>query len=136
MKDKVRSTKRLRAAVVGGGIGGISAACALSRRDIDVTVFEQAAALGEIGAGLTIFPNSLRQLERMGLGEALAAVGAKIGDGSKYYRADGTVVGSMLMTDSSGWNGIYGMHRADLLNVLAASLPPGTIRTGHRLYRI
>jgi salicylate hydroxylase len=35
------------------------------------------------------------------------------------------------MTDSSGWNGIYGMHRADLLNVLAASLPPGTIRTGH-----
>ena len=94
-------------------------------------VFEQAAALGEIGAGLTIFPNSLRQLERMGLGEALAAVGAKIGDGSEYYRADGTVVGSMLMTNSSGWNGIYGMHRADLLNVLAASLPPATIRTGH-----
>jgi salicylate hydroxylase len=131
MNDNIRSTKRLRAAIVGGGIGGLSAACALSRRDIDVMVFERAAALGEIGAGLTIFPNSLRQLERMGLGEALAAVGARIGDGSEYYRADGTVVGSMLMTDSSGWNGIYGMHRADLLNVLAASLPPGTIRTGH-----
>ena len=38
----------------------------------------------------------------------------------------------MVTTNSSGWNGIYGMHRADLLNVLAASLPPGTIRTGHR----
>ena len=132
MKDKIQPTKPLRAAVVGGGIGGLSAACALRLRGIDVMVFEQAAALGEIGAGLTIFPNSLRQLERMGLGEALAAVGAKIGDGSEYYRADGTVVGSMLMTNSSGWNGIYGMHRADLLNVLAASLPPATIRTGHR----
>ena len=95
MKDKIQPTKRLRAAVVGGGIGGLSAACALRRRGIDVMVFEQAAALGEIGAGLTIFPNSLRQLERMGLGEALAAVGAKIGDGSEYYRADGTVVGSI-----------------------------------------
>ena len=61
MKDRIRSTKHLRAAVVGGGIGGLSAACALSRRGIDVMVFEQAETLGEIGAGLTIFPNSLRQ---------------------------------------------------------------------------
>jgi len=66
------------------------------------------------------------------LGEALAGVGARIGDGSEYYRADGTVVGPMVTSDSSGWNGIYGMHRADLLNVLAASLPPRTIRSGHR----
>ena len=88
--------------------------------------------VGDIGAGLTIFPNSLRQLERMGLSEALAAVGAKIGAGSRYYRADGTVVGSVVTTDSSGWNGMYGMHRADLLHVLAASLPSGAVRTGHR----
>ena len=132
MKEKAELTKRLRAAVVGGGIGGLSAARALRRRGIDVIVFEQAEALGEIGAGLQIFPNSLRQLERMGLGEALATVGAKIGEGSQYYRADGTVVGSVTTTDSSGWNGVYGMHRADLLNVLAASLPPSTVRTDHR----
>ncbi len=132
MKDKIRSSKLLRAVVVGGGIGGLSAACSLRRRGIDVLVFEQAGALGEIGAGLSIFPNALRQLERMGLGKALAAVGAKISDGSEYYRADGTVVGSVVTTDSSGWNGIYGMHRADLLNALAGSLPPATIRTGHR----
>ena len=126
------SSARLRAAVVGGGIGGLAAACALRRRGIDATVFEQADTLGEIGAGLTIFPNSLRQLDRMGLSEALAAVGAPIGDGSQYYRADGTVVGPITTTDSSGWNGVYGMHRADLLEVLAAGLPAGIIRTGHR----
>jgi salicylate hydroxylase len=125
-------TKRLRAAIVGGGIGGLTAANALLRRGIEVTVFEQADALGEVGAGVFIFPNGLRQLERMGLGDALSAVGAKVGDGSEYYRMDGTVVGRILTTDSSGWNGLYGMHRADLLRALAASIPPSAVRTGHR----
>src|SRR5947199_5450455 len=132
MNATAASTRRLRAAIVGGGIGGLAAACALRRRGIAVAVFEQAETLGEIGAGLTIFPNSLRQLERMGLGEALAAVGARIGVGSEYYRADGTVVGPITTTDSRGWNGVYGMHRADLLDVLARHLPSGTVLTGHR----
>jgi salicylate hydroxylase len=126
-----RAAQPLRAAIIGGGIGGLSAANALVRRGLQVTVFEQAPELGEVGAGVFIFPNSLRQLERMGFGEALAAVGAKVGPGSQYCRKDGAVVGPILTTDSSGWNGLYGMHRADLLNALAAGLPPGAVRTGH-----
>src|SRR6202453_3175080 len=132
MSEKATPSRRLRAAIVGGGIGGLAAACSLTRRGIDVTVFEQAVALGEVGAGVFIYPNSLRQLERMGLGEALAAVGAKVGRGSEYCRMDGSVVGPVLTTDSSGWNGMYGMHRADLLNAIAATLPKSSIRTGHR----
>ena len=124
--------RRLRAAVVGGGIGGLSAANALARRGLDVTVFEQAAVLGEVGAGVFIYPNALRQFERMGLKEPLAAVGAKVGAGSEYYRMDGSVVGQILTADSSGWNGLYGMHRADLLGVLANAIPSSAIRTGHR----
>ena len=131
MNDKSGSNRSLRAAVVGGGIGGIAAACSLRQRGIEVTVFEQARALGEIGAGLLVLPNGLRQLERIGLREALAAVGAKIGDGSQYYRADGTVVGPIVTTDSMGWNGVYGMHRADLLNTLAGKLPPKTVHVDH-----
>jgi salicylate hydroxylase len=124
--------KPIRAAIVGGGISGLSAANALIRRGIDVTVYEQAPALGEIGAGVFTYPNALRPLERMGLGEAFAKVGAKVGPGSEYYRTDGTLVGKVLTTDSSGWNGMYGMHRADLLNIFASVLPPSGIRTGHR----
>jgi salicylate hydroxylase len=126
------SSKPLRAAVVGGGIGGLAAANALLQRGIDVTVFEQAPALGEVGAGVFTYPNALRQIERMGLGAAMSKVGAKVGDGSEYYRMDGTVVGRVLTTDSTGWNGMYGMHRADLLGVLADALPPSAIRTDHR----
>jgi salicylate hydroxylase len=68
----------------------------------------------------------------MGFGDALAAVGAPVGPGSQYCRKDGTVVGPILTADSSGWNGMYGMHRADLLYVLAAGLLPGTVRNGLR----
>jgi salicylate hydroxylase len=125
-------TKPIRAAIVGGGISGLAAANALLRKGVDVTVYEQAPALGEIGAGVFTYPNALRTLERMGLGEAFAKVGAKVGPGSEYYRMDGTVVGKVLTTDSSGWNGMYGMHRADLLNIFASALPPSAIRTGHR----
>jgi salicylate hydroxylase len=124
--------KRLRAVIVGGGIGGLSAANALIRHGLDVAVYEQAAVLGEVGAGVFIFPNGRRQLERMGLREPLAAVGAKVGEGSEFYRMDGRVVGRVLTTDSAGWNGLYGMHRADLLRVLADALPHGVVYTRHR----
>jgi len=122
---------RLRVAVVGGGIGGLSAANSLIRRGLDVTLFEQVDALREVGTGLSLFPNGRRQLERMGLKDALAQVGAKIGDLS-VYRMDGSLVGPIPTTDSSGWNGVYGMHRADLSQTLADALPPTVIRTAHR----
>lgn len=124
--------KRIHVAVVGGGMGGLAAAVALRHRGLSVAVYEQSAQLREVGAGVFIYPNSLRQMERMGLGAALARVGAKVGAGSEYYRMDGSVVGKILTTDSSGWNGMYGMHRADILKVLADALPAGVIHTGHR----
>jgi salicylate hydroxylase len=124
--------RRLKVAIVGGGIGGLSAANAMLRRGIDVTVWEQVDPLSQVGTGLSLFPNGRRQLERMGLGEALAEVGTKVGEGSAFYRMDGTFVTRVVTADSSGWNGIYGMHRTDLLRVLATALPSTAIRSGRR----
>jgi salicylate hydroxylase len=109
----------------------LSAANALVGRGLDVIIFEQVDTLREIGTGLSLFPNGRRHLERMGLNEALAKVGAKIGDVS-LYRMDGSLVGQIPTTDSSGWNGVYGMHRADLSQTLAEALPTTVIRTAHR----
>jgi salicylate hydroxylase len=56
----------LRAVVVGGGIGGMAAAVALARAGIDVQVHEQARELTEVGAGVSLAPNGLRMLDRLG----------------------------------------------------------------------
>ena len=126
------TVKNLQVAVVGGGISGLAAAKALIHRGFHVNVYEQSSMLKEVGAGVFIYPNSLRQLERMGLGDAMSRVGARVGAGSEYCRMDGTVVGKILTTDSDGWNGMYGMHRADLLQVLVNALPSNIIHTGHK----
>ncbi len=118
--------------VVGGGIGGLFAANALVQRGIEVEVYEQAPALGEIGAGVLLTPNSVRQLERAGLGPAVERCGARVGPESRYFRQDGAFIAPILTTDSRGWNAVFGMHRADLVALLAEGLPEGVVRTSHR----
>jgi salicylate hydroxylase len=63
-----------RIAVVGGGIGGLTTALALLTRGLDVEVYEQAARLGELGAGIQISPNGTRILHALGLERALSAI--------------------------------------------------------------
>lgn len=64
----------MRIGIVGGGIGGFSAALSLARSGHDVTVFERAAALSEVGAGVQISPNAWRVLNWLGLGDEFAEI--------------------------------------------------------------
>ncbi len=118
--------------IVGGGIGGLFAANAMIAHGLKVSVYEQAPALGEVGAGVYITPNSVRQLQRVGLGPAVEKWGALVGPKSHYFRHDGTPIAPVQVTDASGWNATYGMHRADFVDFLAAALPPGVVHCGHR----
>jgi salicylate hydroxylase len=124
--------KRPSVVIVGGGIGGLFAANALIAQGLKVMVYEQAPSLGEVGAGVFLTPNSVRQLQRVGLGPAVERHGARVGHESHYFRHDGTPIAPVQVTDSSGWNATFGMHRADLVDLLAAALPPGVAHTGHR----
>jgi salicylate hydroxylase len=123
---------QVEVAVVGGGIGGLFAANALIAHGIPVTVYEQAPALGEVGAGVFLTPNSVRQLQRIGLGPAVEKWGARVGPDSRYFRHDGAPIAPVQVTDSTGWNATFGMHRADLVEFLANALPTGIVHTGHR----
>src|SRR5947199_7889559 len=67
MQDKV--------AIIGAGIGGLTAALALIRHGIGVTVYEQAPELKELGAGVQISSNGTRVLYALGLGPAIERVG-------------------------------------------------------------
>ncbi|WP_312552551.1 3-hydroxybenzoate 6-monooxygenase [Massilia sp.] len=67
------STRKPSVIVAGAGIGGIATALALSRLGLSVTVLEQSATLGEIGAGLQLAPNAFAALDALGVGEAVRA---------------------------------------------------------------
>lgn len=69
--------RRPSVAIIGGGIGGLTAAASLRRAAFDVQVYEQARALSEIGAGINIGPNASRVLHRLGIAEELGRTGVK-----------------------------------------------------------
>ena len=64
----------MKIAIVGGGIGGLTTALALSQNAHDITVFERSAGIREIGAGVQISPNAGRLLHSLGLGAAYSEI--------------------------------------------------------------
>jgi len=120
----------LRVAIVGGGIGGVAAAVALRERGIDAHIYEQAVALTEVGAGLALQPNGVRMLRRLGLGAELLRWGARWTD-PQFRHPDGRLIAPMWPAERAAHIEIFGMHRADLLDMLVARLPTDVIHTDH-----
>jgi salicylate hydroxylase len=116
--------------VVGGGIGGLSAALALRFEGAKVRVYEQAAELGEVGAGVGLFPNSMRILQRLGVADSVTRRAAPINEW-KMLAPGGSVV-SHQVAGRDGPISSLGMYRPDLVAELAAGLPRGVLHTGHR----
>ena len=114
----------LRIAIIGAGIGGLSAALALSRAGARPRVFEQASALGEVGAGLSLSPNAVKGLWYLGLGSELA----ELADTPPLQRTRHFQTGDTLINidrhDTPERYGApyYQMHRADLHGLLLAKL--------------
>jgi salicylate hydroxylase len=122
-----------RIAIVGAGLGGLAAAIALRRRGLDVTVYEQAAALGEVGAGLQLSPNAMKVLLALGLEDAVMRVAfepaARVGRDGRTGRVIAVTTMKGHYHDTYG-AGYYTFHRADLHASLVAALPAGCVRLG------
>ncbi|PRB18444.1 FAD-dependent monooxygenase [Microbacterium sp. MYb62] len=126
-----------RIAIIGGGMGGLTAAIALTRiAGVQVTVFEQAGKLGEVGAGVTVAPNAQRVLDRLGVLDQIKRAGATPDGHGVYQDARGNVVTDAAWEDSARQYRNIGMYRPDLIAVLAQEVDPDTIRLGHRLSSI
>ncbi|HET9999318.1 MAG TPA: FAD-dependent monooxygenase [Ktedonobacteraceae bacterium] len=72
----MQSQDKLKAIIIGGGIGGITTAIALRQAGIDAAVYERAPELREVGSGLPLFTNALKALQKLGLGDEIEALGA------------------------------------------------------------
>lgn len=130
--------KGLNLAIVGAGIGGLTAALALQRAGFKVTVYEQAPELGEVGAGLSLSPSAAHALRYLGLGAALDAASYLPEDQAVRHYQDGRALqwtnrGHALLEKYG--ERYYLIHRADLHDALAAAVranDPEAIRLGQR----
>lgn len=109
--------------IIGGGIGGLTAAIALRHQGFAVTLLEAAPAFAEIGAGVTLSPNAMRGFDYIGLGETIAIAGVEPSRQRIQHWQDGRVLHAI---DRSSTREKYGasyvyVHRADLHAILVAA---------------
>ncbi|MGH2874042.1 MAG: FAD-dependent monooxygenase [Solirubrobacteraceae bacterium] len=126
----------MKVAIAGGGIGGLMAALALTREDIDVVVFEQAPSLAAIGASLQLGPNALRLAGDLGLLPTLREIGVRP-DAVQLLRWDD---GSLLLDTEMG-DAVeqqlgapqLDFYRPQLHATLAAALAAEVLQLGRRV---
>jgi 2-polyprenyl-6-methoxyphenol hydroxylase-like FAD-dependent oxidoreductase len=118
---------RMRVVIVGGGIGGLAAALALAREGFEPAVYEQAPELLEVGAGIAVWPNAFRVLERLGLGAAVLARAGRINE-ARWMGRDGRLYKRFPFPDSGA--PAVALRRADLQSALRGALPEGALRLG------
>ncbi|RKT03150.1 2-polyprenyl-6-methoxyphenol hydroxylase-like FAD-dependent oxidoreductase [Streptomyces sp. 3211.6] len=125
------SVRQRHAVVAGAGIGGLTAALALSRQGWKVTVCERAEGPAAVGAGIVLAPNALRAFEAIGFdpapgtGSAPAmAMGLRRPGGGRLSRADPAALAARFGRTP------LALHRSALTAALAAGLPEGALRYG------
>lgn len=120
-----------RAVVVGGGIGGLAAAIALRREGWEVEVRERRSAGDPEGSGLSVWPNALRALDALGLGDAVRDAGTVQAAGGIRTRTGRWLVRTSSATlQARHGDGIVVLPRAALLGILRGALPSGVVVEG------
>ena len=125
-----------RIAIVGAGLGGLTAAGFLQRAGFAVKVYEQAPAFSRIGAGIILSANVCKVLRRLGLEEGLIAAGIKSQSYVSRAWDTGEVMAEFIF--DAEHERLYGgpyvhIHRGDLHAVLERGVTPGTIAFNHQL---
>jgi 2-polyprenyl-6-methoxyphenol hydroxylase-like FAD-dependent oxidoreductase len=114
-------------AIIGGGIGGLTTALTLRQVGFAPEVFEQAPELLEVGAAIALWPNAMRVLEQLGLGEEILRHAGKI-EQVRWLDYQGRLLNSVRLPEDKSPS--VALHRADLQSVLLHALPSGSVHLG------
>jgi 2-polyprenyl-6-methoxyphenol hydroxylase-like FAD-dependent oxidoreductase len=117
-------------AIIGGGIGGLTAALALQQSGFQCEVFEQAPALHDVGAAIAIWPNATRILQRLNVFEKILEK-AGVMEEIRWVDQNGWLINRVSISDSQF--PAVALHRADLQNTLLHTLPRSSIHLGYEL---
>jgi salicylate hydroxylase len=127
--------KNLKIAIVGAGYAGAAAAKALSLAGADVTVYEQASQIREVGAGIGLRPATMHRFRQWGIFDEIA----KVSSASDYFQIL-TATNQPIMQEN--WPAFGAetktqlIHRGDFIDALISVLPEGMVRLGHKLEKI
>lgn len=118
----------MRIAIIGAGIGGLTAALALRQFGFEPQVFEQAPALLDVGAAILMWPNAMRVLHQLGLADAVRQHGGIMEQG-RWLNYDGRLLNNFRFpkTDPPP----VALHRAELQHVLLNALSENSIHLDH-----
>lgn len=115
-------------AIIGGGIGGLTAALALQQSGFQAEVFEQAPVLLDVGAAIAMWPNAMRVLEHLRVGEKILEYGGVVAE-LRWMDQNGFLLNRVSISDSN--TPAVALHRSDLQGTLRSALPPSSIHLGH-----
>ena len=124
-----------RIAIIGGGIGGLTAGIALQKAGFSPIIYERAPEFGEVGAGISLSPNAVKGLEQLGF---RAFLKAKANEPLDQFLFHGLTGEQLLNYDRRTCRETYGgayyqLHRADLLAGLVEAFGPENCRMGMAL---
>src|SRR5690606_33530751 len=114
---------------------GLTAAIALRRMNIEVALYEQASAIGEIGAGITLSPNAMKAYRALGIEDQIADVGFEPEHHVMRSWDTGAEISRVLrrgVYQQEYGAKYYSMHRADLVDVLSRNLQGAAVTLGAR----
>jgi 5-methylphenazine-1-carboxylate 1-monooxygenase len=115
---RICQERPLNVAIVGGGIGGLSAALALHSCGIGVKVFEAAEVIKPLGVGINLQPSAVQFLQQLGLAKSLEETGVKTST-LNYYTSKGELIISDPRGKAAGYLvPQYSIHRGKLQSIL------------------
>jgi len=125
--------KQLTFAIVGAGMGGLTAAATLRRAGIDAHVYEQAPRFERIGAGIQMMPNSMKVLRGIGIEGKLRPTCFQPYSHLNREWDTGRVMRELPMPESMFGAPYLCMHRAHLHSTLVSALPEEIIHLNKKL---
>jgi len=117
-------------AIIGGGIGGLTAALALQQSGFQAEVFEQAPELLEVGAAIAIWSNAMRVLERLQLDKQILEHGGVVKE-LCWMDQNGFLLNRVHISD--GATPAVALHRSDLQRTLRQALPQSSLHLGYSI---